>query len=237
MRIGAFQIARKCFESDVWRLKPASWFKIWVYIIGNAQHDDFKELKRGQGYFNFRDLIRMKVLGEDVTYGMVDKFMRYAKGSRMLSTSKSTHGVLITVRNYSQYQNLNNYRVEWLVDKPVEVKSKRSRNEVDNIKEEWIRMKKNEKNGRAPARITKKYSSLQDLGETEFQETAARYQVPIAFVRSEYDSLVNYCEAHGRRYQNYLAALRNFVKRDAIQIRKEVSEHVSKRGIDARHIK
>lgn len=82
-----------------------------------------------------------------------------------------------------------------------------------------------------------KYPSLTSLGETEFQETAERYQVPLAFVVSCYDSLVNYCEAHGRRYKNYLAALRSFVKNNALKVRKEATEHVSKRGIDARHIK
>ena len=83
----------------------------------------------------------------------------------------------------------------------------------------------------------KKYSSLKDIGEEEIKQVADLYQVPIPFVISCYDSLVNYCEAHGRRYKNYLAALRNFVKNDALKIRKEVSDHVSKRGIDARDVK
>jgi len=82
-----------------------------------------------------------------------------------------------------------------------------------------------------------KYSDISSLGEDEFQQVAQDYQVSLAFVRSCYDSLVNYCEAHGKRYKNYLAALRNFVKSDALKIRKEASEHVSKRGIDARNIK
>jgi len=82
-----------------------------------------------------------------------------------------------------------------------------------------------------------KYPSLTSLGEAEFQETAERYQVPLAFVMSCYDNLVNYCEAHGKCYKNYLAALRNFVKSNALKIRKEVNEHVSKRGIDARNVK
>lgn len=82
-----------------------------------------------------------------------------------------------------------------------------------------------------------KYSNIMSLGESEFQEIAEHYQVPLPFVVSCYDNLINYCEAHGKRYKNYLAALRNFVKTNALQIRKEASEHVSKRGIDARNIK
>ena len=48
---------------------------------------------------------------------------------------------------------------------------------------------------------------------------------------------MNYCQSTGKTYTDYFAALRNFVKRDALQIRKEANEHVSKRGIDARNIK
>lgn len=85
--------------------------------------------------------------------------------------------------------------------------------------------------------IKGKYSTLESLGETEFTDIAQRYSVPPPFVNSKYDDLVNYCQSTGKRYSDYFAALRNFVKRDALQIRKEASEHVSKRGIDARNIK
>lgn len=85
--------------------------------------------------------------------------------------------------------------------------------------------------------IKGKYSTLESLGETEFTDITQRYSVPLSFVNSKYDDLVNYCQSTGKRYSDYFAALRNFVKRDALQIRKEASEHVSKRGIDARNIK
>jgi DNA-binding transcriptional regulator GbsR (MarR family) len=59
----------------------------------------------------------------------------------------------------------------------------------------------------------KKYSSLKDLGEKEFEEIAERYGVKTQFVRSKFEDLSNYCEAKNRRYSNYKAALRNFVKK------------------------
>jgi hypothetical protein len=86
--------------------------------------------------------------------------------------------------------------------------------------------------------LTKKkgYSSISSLGEEEFQQIAEKYSVPIAFVRSKFDDLVNYCDAKGREYKNYYAALCNFVKNGALQIRKEVADAGKKRGIDARNI-
>lgn len=82
-----------------------------------------------------------------------------------------------------------------------------------------------------------KFSSIKEITQIEFQLIAKEYQVPLSFVVSKFDDLQNFCLSKDRVYKNYLAALRNFVKQDSIKIRKEAAEHVSKRGIDARHIK
>ncbi|HGJ66789.1 TPA: hypothetical protein ENS27_15615, partial [bacterium] len=74
-----------------------------------------------------------------------------------------------------------------------------------------------------------RYSSIDSLGEAEFTEIAQIYRVTTPFVRSKFDDLVNYCESSGKHYKNYFAALRNFVKNGAIQIRKEVAYANSKR--------
>lgn len=81
-----------------------------------------------------------------------------------------------------------------------------------------------------------KYSSIDSLGLAEFQEVAEYYQVSLAFVRSKYDDMVNWHESTGKVRKNWLATLRNFVKSDAIKIRKEVSNVDKKRGIDASRV-
>ena len=108
--------------------------------------------------------------------------------------------------------------------------TKVSHGKVTHIKREI-----NKEKGLVP--LNGKYSSITSLGETELQETAERYQVSLAFVISKYDDMVNWHESTGKVRKNWLATLRNFVKLDALKIRKEASEHVSKRGIDARNIK
>lgn len=130
---GAIFIARKTIESDIWRLKPASWFKIWCYILMHIQHTNFKELKRGQGYFNFREIIRNKDIGCDITYSQVDHFMRWTKSANMLATTKATHGSLISVPNYNKYQSISTYKSDNKSDDSSEMKAKQKRNESDNI--------------------------------------------------------------------------------------------------------
>lgn len=109
---GAFLTARKTFESELWRNKPSTWSKIWIYILGHVQHKPFKELKRGEGYFNFTELCKMKAFGMDVTINHVEKFLKYAKSSGMIKTTKATHGVKLLVCNYNVYQKLENFSGE-----------------------------------------------------------------------------------------------------------------------------
>lgn len=205
---GSFLIARKAFESELWRNKPDSWWKIWTYILGSVQYENYKELKRGEGYFNFRELVRMKALGKGVTYGMVDKFMRYAKQSNMLTTRKSTHGVVVLVCNYSLFQTMSNYKVERVVDDSRDLKSKPSRNEVDNINKN----DKNEKNDNKYNSSSKSFSSeepitdktdkendasvgnhednLGPLTDIELWELASEFEISLGDVKSKYSDLI-----------------------------------------------
>lgn len=57
-----------------------------------------------------------------------------------------------------------------------------------------------------------------EISQEKKQEIAERYQVPLAFVESKYDDLLNYCQAKGKTYSDYGAALANWVKRDALQV-------------------
>ena len=104
---GAFILARQTFESDIWTKKPATWFKIWVYIIGKTNHKDKTGFKRGEHFFNFTQELRD--IGSDITYDMVRHSMTYFKKSGMISTTKSTRGIVIKVLKYEDYQTLDNY--------------------------------------------------------------------------------------------------------------------------------
>lgn len=59
------------------------------------------------------------------------------------------------------------------------------------------------------------------LREGDFQEIADSYNVPVSFVMSKWEDLQNWSKAKGKTYKDYNAALRNWVKRDAVQIKKE----------------
>lgn len=59
------------------------------------------------------------------------------------------------------------------------------------------------------------------LREGDFQEIAESYNVPVSFVMSKWDDLQNWCKAKGKKYKDNKAALRNWVKTDAVKLTKE----------------
>lgn len=104
---GAFLVARKVFDSDIWTMKPSTWFKMWIYILGNVNFVDSSTLKRGQGYFNFKR--EKHDIGQDITDDSTKKFMQFARGCGLITTKRSTRGVVVSVLNYDSYQNLSSY--------------------------------------------------------------------------------------------------------------------------------
>ena len=130
---GAILLARQSIESKIWRTKPSSWWKIWCYILACVQHSNFKELKRGQGYFNFSEMIRIKDIGDDITYPQVFHFLKWAEHEKMLVKQKATHGTLITVAKYDIYQDFTTYKSEDKSERISETEVKRKLNESENI--------------------------------------------------------------------------------------------------------
>jgi len=104
---GAFIIARKLFESELWLYKPLSWKIIWIYILGRVSHKETKTFKRGEGYFNFSQEIR--AIGLGITYNHIREFLRYARSSTLVNTRRTTRGIILKVLKYNEYQTLDNY--------------------------------------------------------------------------------------------------------------------------------
>jgi hypothetical protein len=77
---------------------------------------------------------------------------------------------------------------------------------------------------------------IESISGEDIQKICTDYQVPESFVRSKMDDMNNWMKSKGKSYRDYNAALRNWVKRDSLSLRKEASQHESKRGIDARGI-
>lgn len=106
MQNGWVKIHRKIYDSELWLTKPLTWKIIWIYILGNVNHETKAGFERGEGFFNFT--IERDLIDKTITIDMVKSFLRYARESGMLATKKTTRGIRIKVLKYNVYQDEGN---------------------------------------------------------------------------------------------------------------------------------
>ncbi len=101
---GCVLIARSILNSGIWR-KPPAYLKIFLFILLKVNHKD-KLYPRGTNFFNFSD---EKPPG--VTKNQVYEFLRWAHQDKadLITTQKTTRGIVIKVNNYERFQSLENY--------------------------------------------------------------------------------------------------------------------------------
>jgi len=81
--------------------------------------------------------------------------------------------------------------------------------------------------------INNKYNNIEDLKEEDFENISEKYQVPVSFVKSKLDDLINWHEKNPQKnhYKNYLSALRDWVKRDSLKIKLDYGKQNSEVSI------
>ncbi len=114
---GAFVISRSIFESEIW-YKPPEYLKIWLYLIGKANHKGRKYggffCERGQYFCSYSELseqLKYNIGFVNKTYSdsRMKNLMKYLRSTLMVTTVKNPRGILITITNYDSYQDLSNY--------------------------------------------------------------------------------------------------------------------------------
>ncbi|HSW88901.1 MAG TPA: hypothetical protein VLG12_07095 [Candidatus Saccharimonadales bacterium] len=108
---GYFLTARSIFHSELWRMKPAWWIKVTMYIIGNAQHEDYNDkIKRGDLFTKYSIIYReCNLVAEHIEEKAIKHLIEFLKKIGFCTTRKTTRGLIITIINYDQYQTISNY--------------------------------------------------------------------------------------------------------------------------------
>ena len=107
---GGYILQPRCFdESEASKFPPAT-REIWFYILRKVNHKDNGKFKRGQGFFQFKDIqkdLQWCVGYRCETYSkpQITKALRRLREGNMIATTKETRGILITVVNYNIYQD------------------------------------------------------------------------------------------------------------------------------------
>jgi hypothetical protein len=108
---GCFQVARSLFNSDIWLDKPAWWIKVWIYLIGRANHNDNKLFKRGQFFTSLDEIYyKCRLNKEGIKKITTDNVVKHLREHQRITTQKTTRGFIINIINYKLYQTLDNYK-------------------------------------------------------------------------------------------------------------------------------
>ncbi len=121
---GYILLSRKLLDSEI-MAKPPLYLKVWIYLLANAQHKDYKGLKRGQLFTSIPKIqeamsymvgYRKETPSYKQVRGVLDwlRFPREGttkdeRRGAMIDITKGTHGMIITIVNYDLYQDPKNY--------------------------------------------------------------------------------------------------------------------------------
>lgn len=121
--------SRKTLESAIFTLKPEMWFKIWFYIVNSANFQDDKWFKRGECFTTYQKISDFT----GATRDQIDSFIRFAKHTTMITTRKTTRGMVILVLKYDLFQDPSNYKTDTKTDTKTETKPTQNRHRTDTI--------------------------------------------------------------------------------------------------------
>lgn len=157
---GYILISRKIVESEIWD-KPPLYIKVWVYLLVQAQHKQYKGLKRGQLYTSIPEIIeacswrvgyRKEKPSKDQVFQVIDWLRKSHESvyetetkATMITTTKATQGLLIDIDNYGFYQDPKHYESNDESNNEESTKATRKQQQPDNTNKN-VKNVKNDKN-------------------------------------------------------------------------------------------
>jgi hypothetical protein len=145
---GYILLARKIIESEIWK-KPPLYLKVWVYLLARAQHSKYKNLEKGQLITSIPEIqencswyvgCRKEKPTRDQIFQIID-FLRkrcehdcaHDTKATMITTTKATHKMLVTIQKYCVYQDSKLYESNAESNDEKDTKATRKQRQPDNI--------------------------------------------------------------------------------------------------------
>ncbi|MGX7745659.1 hypothetical protein [Rhodopseudomonas parapalustris] len=121
---GYILLSRRLIESEIFQ-KPPLYLKVWIYLLSRAQHKEYKKLNKGQLITNIPEIqdacshyvgYRKVKPSKDQIYQILNWLRKGDEGvneagtkATMITTTKATQHILVTIDNYCFYQESKNY--------------------------------------------------------------------------------------------------------------------------------
>jgi hypothetical protein len=110
---GYILLARKTLQSGIME-KPPLFLKLWIWMLMQASFKDHGNLKRGQFFTSYQRMRKAMIfkVGYRTVKPTIDEIRSVTKfltKQLMITTTKTIHGMVITILNYNYYQCFQNY--------------------------------------------------------------------------------------------------------------------------------
>jgi hypothetical protein len=190
---GYILLSRKILNNEIMK-KPPLYFKIWAWILLNAQHKDYGNLKRGQLFTSIPEMqeamsykvgYRIEKPTKKQIWGVLEWLRNSYEGNTkvttnvpMIETTKVTHGIIITVVNYDLYQTPSNYESNNEGNDERMTKGQRKKRQGNNINKN----DKNVKNDKNEKEYNKKL--VDDSTESPIADEKPRYDVDSVYYQA-----------------------------------------------------
>ena len=194
MNNGWIKLHRKAQASEIWQDQTA--WRIFQWFLMNVDYST------GKGTFGKKQISE----GTGVKLGTVYKVVTRLQNKYSVLSTKSSHlYTQISVLNWAKYQHSSDDGVSTVQsEEPVAYKKSNTIKEVKNIRnKEYKREKENTS-----------LNYLENIPEEDFVYFTKTWDLTRIQLQKKAQQLADYCLAHGKKYKDYKAFLRNAVSRD-----------------------
>ena len=205
---GWIKLHRKILDWE-WYNDPLV-FKLFVHLLLTANHQDKKWfgnlINKGQLITSYPQL-SIQLTGKQQAEIGVQR-IRTAIG-RLKSTGEITVRTtnkysVITITNYSQYQENNSQ-----TNSPASVQQQTTNRQLTTNKND-----KKDNNEKKEGERERKISTTKFLEDKDIEEIANELSVSVKSVKWVYEKIKDYEVEKGKKYRDYKATLRNWIRRD-----------------------
>jgi hypothetical protein len=202
---GYILLARRLLDSNVMMGAPIL-LKIWVWFLLKANHLPYKNIERGQVFTTIEEM--REACAYQIGYRLVKPSKDQIRSAyealtktSMITTTKTTRGLIITICNYDYYQNPKNYETH----NEKATKTLRSQSTPHTI----YKNVKNDKNNNKDKQLFLEFVYLTD---DEYGKLLDKFGEQ--GVKDRIEKLNNYIGSKGTKYKSHYHTILTWANRD-----------------------
>jgi len=231
---GWIKLHRKIINTS-WYYKRSTVVHLFIHLLIKANHQENKFFWNGKEITIKRGefITGLNKLSEEtgISIQSIRTALTILKSTNTITIKSTNKFSIIQIVNYDQYQSEEEKLTSKLTSKVTNNQQTTNKQLTTNKND------KNDKNEKNIYILEREYTSINYLikiPQEDLYEFYSIYQASKEEIIRKAEQLYNYCQAHGKRYKNYKAFLRNALERDFKRRPQRLT--IEKTGVSLREI-